>query len=296
MLMQDVELADINVYLCNIKQKPGMIFVRDKGQMCNNLLQYGHLYAWGRENGRRTCSMRFAYKYRYFHICHTPWHHFGTYFMAKTAAKLGLLPVINFDAMDSLEENTIRLSRKRHAVAEGWYVRFYDLFIKYLPEIKDLFAFLPAGQSAVAAQMAGSKGADTVNIGLHVRRGDYARWHGGRYFFSDAQYIGVVGQIAALYPDRRKIVWVCTNDGALDEAAFARTLAAKGIETRFPKGNPGEDLCLLSECDVLAGPPSTFSLVAAMYRDTPLYWISDPAATVTAGSFSRFPILFREIL
>ena len=40
-----------------------MIFVHDKGRMANNILQYGHVYAWGREHGRKTMSMRFAYKY-----------------------------------------------------------------------------------------------------------------------------------------------------------------------------------------------------------------------------------------
>ncbi|MDO5130828.1 MAG: hypothetical protein Q4D64_13035, partial [Prevotellaceae bacterium] len=44
-----------------------MIFVRDKGRMCNNILQYGHVYAWAREHGKRAVSMCFAYKYRYFH-------------------------------------------------------------------------------------------------------------------------------------------------------------------------------------------------------------------------------------
>ena len=39
-----------------------MIFVHDKGRMANNMLQYGHVYAWGREHGRTTVSMRFAYK------------------------------------------------------------------------------------------------------------------------------------------------------------------------------------------------------------------------------------------
>ncbi len=48
-----------------------MIFARDKSQMCNNLLQYAHVYAWGREHGRKVISMRFSYKYQYFHICHT---------------------------------------------------------------------------------------------------------------------------------------------------------------------------------------------------------------------------------
>lgn len=30
-----------------------MIFVTDKGRMCNNILQYGHVYAWAREHGRK---------------------------------------------------------------------------------------------------------------------------------------------------------------------------------------------------------------------------------------------------
>lgn len=49
-----------------------MIFVLDKGCMANNMLQYGHVYAWGREHGRTTMSMRFAYKYPWFQICETP--------------------------------------------------------------------------------------------------------------------------------------------------------------------------------------------------------------------------------
>ena len=77
-----------------------MLFVRDKGRMCNNILQYGHVYAWGREHGRKTMSMRFAYKYPYFHICNTAWHNFFTYVFAKYGAKAGLLPVISFHEED----------------------------------------------------------------------------------------------------------------------------------------------------------------------------------------------------
>ena len=51
-----------------------MIFVHDKGRMANNMLQYGHVYAWGREHGRQTMSMRFAYKYPWFRICETKYY------------------------------------------------------------------------------------------------------------------------------------------------------------------------------------------------------------------------------
>ena len=69
-----------------------MIFVHDKGRLANNILQYGHVYAWGREHGRQTVSMRFSYKYPWFHICSTRHHHFLTYVFAKYAAKLKLIP------------------------------------------------------------------------------------------------------------------------------------------------------------------------------------------------------------
>ena len=120
-----------------------MIFVRDKGRLCNNILQYGHLYAWGREHGRSTMSMRFAYKYRYFRLCHTRYHNFLTYVFAKYAAKWHLLPVADFgiDAPNDPERQEQLLLTHRHIVAEGWYARFYDLFLKYKSEILGLFQF-----------------------------------------------------------------------------------------------------------------------------------------------------------
>ena len=119
-----------------------MIYVRDKGRMCNNILQYGHLYAWGREHGRETMSMRFAYKYQYFHICDTPHHNFLTYFLAKYAAKLRLIPVVQFNDshQDTTPQEQLMLSR-RHVVAEGWFVHWFDLFLKYKQDIIQLFEF-----------------------------------------------------------------------------------------------------------------------------------------------------------
>jgi hypothetical protein len=73
-----------------------MIFARDKSQMCNNLLQYAHVYAWGREQGRKVISMRFSYKYQYFHICHTNLTGFGWYLLAKYLSALKLLPTASF--------------------------------------------------------------------------------------------------------------------------------------------------------------------------------------------------------
>lgn len=264
--------------------------------MCNNILQYGHVYAWAREHGRWTVSMRFCYKYQYFRICSTPYHCFLTYVLAKYAASMHLLPVASFNT-ENEENNDAALSlmtRKKNLVVEGWYVRFYDLFLKYKAEIIDLFAFEPAVRQSAEDLLRKTSGDAALRLGVHIRRGDYKTWHGGKYFYEDQVYVEYIRQFASLFRDRLITVYICGNDPALDRAYFQTQLSEMNV--CFPEGNPGEDLCLLSECDYLIGAPSTFSLVASMYRDIPLYWMMEPHKPLAASDFKKFDVLFQHIL
>lgn len=270
-----------------------MIFVHDKGRMCNNILQFGHVYAWAREHNRSVVSMRFAYKYKYFHISDTPRHNIFFYLMGKYGAKMHLLPVVEFDAdVPDTSMKEVKMIDHRHIVVEGWYVRFYDLFLKYRHEIKALFAFKPDIVRKTTGYLAPY--GQSIKLGLHVRRGDYATWQDGKYLFSDAQFISIVNQFATLHTDLPIELFVCGNDPSLDKQAYINAFGAAHVH--FPDGNPGEDLCLLSQMDYLIGPPSTFTLVASMYRDVPLYWIQDAGRTLQDISFKKFDELFRRII
>lgn len=269
-----------------------MIYVRDKGQMCNNLLQFGHVYAFARSHGRKAFSMRFAYKYPWFRISKQGFLNPVRYALAKGAAAIGLMPVVSYDTPGEVSaEKEKRILDSRTVMVQGWEVRFYEDFLTYADEIRHLFSFLPAVESAVSPLL--PEGKDTLRIGLHVRRGDYARWNGGRYLFSDEQYAAVAAKIAALHPERKITLYICSNDPKLDIECYRNALPNATIIT--PKGNPAEDLCLLSHCDLLAGAPSTYSLTAAFYHDIPLYWIENPDDTVTPESFGKFETLFRHI-
>ncbi|MCM1378382.1 MAG: hypothetical protein NC097_01355 [Clostridium sp.] len=274
-----------------------MIFVRDKGRMCNNILQFAHVWAWAKEHERRAISMRFAYKYPYFSISSSSGHNFLTYFFAKSAASLHLLPVVSFntprdvnpEAYDAL---VARMACCRNLLVEGWEVRFYDLFLKYRREITAMFAFRPEVEKAVDSFF-GNVAPSAITVGVHIRRGDYARWNGGRYFFDDSQMACACKRVAESIPGGQVAFCICGNDPNLNRSPYHK-LAEENprLSFHFAAGNPGEDLCMLSRCNRILGPPSTFSLVAAMYRDTPLYWISDPEA---ASDFKPFATLFREI-
>lgn len=290
-----------------------MIFARDKSQMCNNLLQYAHVYAWGREHGRKVISMRFSYKYRYFKICHTPLTSFPLYLAAKYAAALKLLPTASFKHADCDREALERkMLRKRNIVVSGWNVRFYDLFLKYRSEICDLFTLDSCYCDPVRVKMQQAEGRgdsgdsgdgrhaaqgahDILRLGVHIRRGDYAAWGDGRYFYSDEVFAEFIRRFAALHPEKSVHAYLSTNDPAVSEQAF-QALCPE-VTVHCFQGSAPEDLFMLSECDYLIGPPSTYSLVAAMYRDIPLFRMdSADAGAMTADAFRRFDYWFRRIV
>ena len=284
-----------------------MIFARDKSQMCNNLLQYAHVYAWGREHGRKVISMRFSYKYKFFKISHSNLVSFPLYLLAKYGAALRLIPTASFKHEDcdaaALEQLMLR---KRHIVVSGWYARFYDLFLKYRNEICDLFTIDPQYTEPVDNKMSecegGTAGKPIVRLGVHIRRGDYAQWKDGMYCYDDATYADYIRQFAGLFPGHVVHVYLATNDPAVSASTFESLTDDADIHIHHLAGNAVEDLHMLSQCDFIIGPPSTYSLVAAMYSDIPLCRLdtlrptTGDAPEMTLSHFKLFDHWFREIV
>ena len=273
-----------------------MIFARDKSQMCNNLLQFAHVYAWAREHGRSVMSMRFSYKYPYFNICRTKYVSFPLYLFAKYMAALRILPTVSFKHAEcdsaTMEKKMLRY---RHVVVSGWYVRYYDLFLKYRHEICDLFTIDPKYTIPIRDKMSRCSG--EVKLGVHIRRGDYATWGNGRYYYNNEKYADFIKMFASLMPDKRIDVFLSTNDSTVDAGLFSSLLSDSRIHIHLFKGNAVEDLYMLSACDYIIGPPSTYSLVAAMYRDVPLCRMDMVKKTeLNLSDFRYFDYWFRRIV
>lgn len=290
-----------------------MIFSRDKSQMCNNLLQFAHVYAWAREHNRSVMSMRFSYKYPYFNISKSKYASFPMYLFAKYTAAVKLLPTASFKHddcdKDALEQMMLR---HKHIVVSGWFVRYYDLFLKYRSEICELFTVKKQYSDNVKEKMmrceAGT--ADFLRLGVHIRRGDYATWNNGIYCYSDETYASYISAFAKLHPEKPIHVYLSTNDASVKAEHYQQMLSTTkpnngngtvtstcNIKVHLLGGNAVEDLFMLSECDYLIGAPSTYSLVAAMYRDIPLCRIDTvKAEDLTKESFRLFDYWFRRIV
>lgn len=76
------------------------------------------------------------------------------------------------------------LKRHRMVAIDGWQFRFPELFMKYRTEIKDMFAFKSLVLNKIKSFLEEHTKADgtDVRLAVHIRRGDYKVWMGGKYF------------------------------------------------------------------------------------------------------------------
>ncbi|MCM1141943.1 MAG: alpha-1,2-fucosyltransferase [Muribaculum sp.] len=114
-----------------------------------------------------------------------------------------------------------------------------------------------------------------IIVGVHIRRGDYANWLNGKFYYSDEKYLSVIEKICTKFP-YKKIGFYFASNEAIDKTNF-RSIDYFQID----KATPAIDLYALSRCDYIIGPPSTFSNWAAFYGNHPIQFIENPSSFST---------------
>jgi hypothetical protein len=102
-------------------------------------------------------------------------------------------------------------------------------------------------------------------VGIHVRRGDYAKYRNGKWLFTDEMYLRFARQLVSADEGRASIVFV-------SNAPLGASLLDMPGSIAGPDHVLG-DLCALGACDMIAGPPSTFSGAASFLFNKPVYWM-----------------------
>lgn len=276
-----------------------MVFALDFGQICNNILQFGHVYAWAREHGQRCIGLRFASKYRTgFKVCHKPYYNRFVFYLVKLLAKYHVIPTIEFSEKtinQHLTEKEEVLTHSKNTLVQGWNIRHFNLFDKYYDEILDCFDFEDNIKRHVNALLHSSEvniNDSVVRIGLHIRRGDY-KWLCPNYFLSTAEYCKHLQHLLTQLTAQHVVAYVCTNDNKIVPDDF-NTICTSTASIVFSHGDALQDLYLLSQCDYIIGAPSTYSLVACMYRKAKLSWITHTSNPVTIDSFKNFDQAVRQ--
>ena len=103
---------------------------------------------------------------------------------------------------------------------------------------------------------------------MHIRRGDYKHFESGAYYYELDEYRNHMQALCELYRGEKVCFAISTNEN-IDLSIF------EGLEICHTS-NPTaiHDLYMLSQCDRIIGPLSTFSRWASFYGKVPLCFIT----------------------
>lgn len=265
-----------------------LLYVKHYGQLCNRLWALTPVLAYVLQKNKKLYVL-FAKK-----------TYLDCFPNLRTCKNLGFILSHNNSVPQSLEWRLALLSEKYNLevkndfrnVKNTGFFSFVDGWqhgedLSFVKEQKNRIRFLFSPvQSVVNKVNETLNGFDGITVGVHVRRGDYKSYLGGRYYFSDDVYLSFIKKLNYIFSTNNKKVrfLICSNEsfgyshGNIDIFSIKE---ADGIT----------DLYALSKCDYIIGPPSSYSQWASFVGDVPLCILLSDNMDFDISSFSKI-VLF----
>ena len=167
--------------------------------------------------------------------------------------------------------NRILKSNKRFIkFVGGWDFRENSLTIKHYQKLKSHYLFKKKYFSTYINNLIfflkNLKSNNNYIVGVHIRRGDYKYWMDGDYFFKDDLYNSIISELRySLIKENKKPFFIAVSDQEINNDL----LCEKKVS-----GNWIEDQIVLQNCDLLLGPPSTFTMWASYISRIPIIKIN----------------------
>ena len=172
---------------------------------------------------------------------------------------------------------------------KGWSTRTDTRYLRQtLPELKRIFRPKDEIMNKAEAMVASLRREADIVVGVHIRRGDYATWNDGRFFFELEEYRQFMLRVQYLYKDKRVAFFNSSNEDFPPEQLEGCRCRRFGRE---PSGAI-LDLYTLSLCDRIMGPVSSYSRWASFIGEVPLCFLEDKEQQFTEESFSKIVDFF----
>jgi hypothetical protein len=124
---------------------------------------------------------------------------------------------------------------------------------------------------------------DCLLIGVHMRKGDYSNWLNGKYYFSDDIYKNALNQVREIFFNK-KVKFLLCSDEKINKNKFV------DFNVYISNQEAIVDLFLLSNCNYIIGPPSTFSLWAGYIGNVPIYHINKQHFKIQESEFAKIEL------
>lgn len=165
---------------------------------------------------------------------------------------------------------------------KGWYTRQNVEYI-FMAKKELIRIFTPDQSLVLQAQELFNNIHEQaqVIVGVHIRRGDYATWNNGRFYYEHSDYYNFMCKVKELYHNQTVAFFISSNEPIdLSEfhecSCFHHSIGSSAVL----------DLYSLSLCDKIIGPFSTFSRWASFIGEKPLCFLQDREQDLSENSFS----------
>jgi hypothetical protein len=207
-------------------------------------------------------------------------------FLSIIYRKKGFLNTKMIDIRESHDSKELQFNlskidsyKNKVILPEGWLFRTEGLIQKYNSDLKSLFQVNKKYNQSIFEFWSKTNPAK-IRVGLHIRRGDYLNFKNGKYYFKNEVYIQKMKEFQKLFKSN-EIQFILFSD---EEVNF---YDIDEYDTLISENKPIIDFFLLSKCEYIIGPPSTFSLVAAFLGSAQLYNIIDSNKKMQVNDFEK---------
>ncbi len=169
----------------------------------------------------------------------------------------------------NIEYHHVSVAGKRNENKERFYL-----------ELKEMFTPSNAIRNYCLTKLNQIKIHHDIVIGLHIRYGDYRVHENGKYFYELEQYRRKAEEILAGFGQDHSVALFVASNESIDLGVFYG-LNPFSLEA----GGATSDLFMLSQCDYIIGPPSTYSAWASFYGQKPIYFIENMTDKVSIHDF-----------
>ena len=164
----------------------------------------------------------------------------------------------------------------------NWKYRDSLSFSKHRESIRQYFSLKEPYSSNVQILVKNIRKDNDVIVGVHIRRGDYREWNNGKYYYDNETYKSFISSIknSKQLKDKKVAFILCSNE-KIDFDFFN-----KYSNECYPStGHFVEDCYVLSKCDYIIGPPSTYSGWASIMGKTPLLYLDGECSEIDMNNF-----------
>jgi len=260
-----------------------LVLVRQYGQTSNNFFQHVFIDAFCKENNIKFYN-KYIVKYeKDYPGLRSPRKNFFLNLIISISLLLNKFRIINVLTFNTFEDinkyQDLIIKNKRFQLCKGWFFFQPELLNKYRAYYQELFT--PAiDQTFYANKYLGKNEPEMKFIGVHIRRGDYKYWHDGKYYYSDKEYIKIIKQLTSIINNECRII-IFTNDSNINVGLYKEMFN----NIMFSNESVVVDHYLMSNCDYIIGPLSSFSMWASYIGNKPYYHITNLNKIISLDDF-----------